>query len=104
MDLFDAAGIVGAGLYLASYALLSTDRISANGAKYIGMNLAAAVCMLISLTANWNAPSFFVQVCWVIFSLNGLFNCYKTQNQQRSVQLATLGTATPNGTFVSPAN
>lgn len=88
MDLFTAAGILGAGLYLSSYALMSTDRISANGAKYIAMNLAAAVCMLVSLTANWNAPSFFVQVCWVAFSIYGLFNCYKAQHQKSTEQLA----------------
>ncbi|QIZ76630.1 CBU_0592 family membrane protein [Ferrimonas lipolytica] len=75
MDLFNFIGSIGTGLYLFAYALLSLKKTRADSVTYMGMNLIASCCMLISLTVNWNAPSFFGQICWAAISLYGLMNC-----------------------------
>jgi hypothetical protein len=74
LDLYNAIGYFGAFLYLLSYALLNLRKMDGNGFTYIFMNMIAAIFMVVSLMEYWNAPSFLIQSCWILFSVVGLLN------------------------------
>lgn len=72
IDLYNGIGFLGTALYLISFALLSKRKIDSDTVTYMAMNLAAAVCVLISLIEYWNAPVFVIQSSWVIIAIIGI--------------------------------
>ena len=82
MDFFNLVGVLGGLLYMLSYALLNTGRIIGHGYAYIGLNLAGASCMAVSLYVHWNGPSFAVQICWIAISAVGIFKRYQAARRQ----------------------
>lgn len=82
IDLYLIIGYLGALLYLISYALLSFKKINGNGKNYILMNLFAASFVAYSCLEHWNGPSFFIQSCWIFFSIVGLIKVYSCHNKK----------------------
>jgi len=80
IDLYNIIGFTGTGLYIFSYFLLQTKKIS-HGKIYTALNLTAAIAVSISLIKYWNAPSLLIQITWIIISLYGLFLLYKDNNK-----------------------
>lgn len=72
-------GLLGSLLYFTSYALLTTRKVDGNSYTYIGMNLTAALCVIISLTTEWNLPSFIIQSVWCVLSVYGLYGVYRSK-------------------------
>lgn len=70
--LIEAAGILGFALYLASYVLLNAGRLSGDRCGYALLNLAAAVCVLVSLMQSFNLASALIQASWIAISLYGI--------------------------------
>ncbi|MBL3676998.1 MAG: hypothetical protein JKP92_05735 [Alphaproteobacteria bacterium] len=68
-------GLMGAGLYLVTYAIIQHRRDFVKTLGYSLMNLVAAGLVLFSLCFAWNGPSAFIQVSWICISLFGLARC-----------------------------
>jgi len=73
IDLYNIIGFLGTGLYIFSYFFLQTNKIY-NKKVYTLLNLTAAIFVSISLLKYWNAPSFLIQITWIIISLYGLLS------------------------------
>lgn len=71
--IFDLIGYVGVFLYIASYALLSFNKIKGDSLNYHFLNLLAPVCVLVSLSNSFNAPSALIQTVWVVLSIFAIF-------------------------------
>lgn len=69
---FDLLGLVGVALYLVAYALLQARVLHGSGYAYTLMNLAAATCVLASLSVAFNLSSALIQTSWIVISLVGL--------------------------------
>ena len=68
----ESMGIVGFGLYVLAYTLLTLRLLTGNSVKYFVLNLTAATCVLIGLTASFNLASALIQLFWVVMSLVGI--------------------------------
>jgi CRP-like cAMP-binding protein len=66
------AGMLGATLYLGAYAGLNLGLIRGEGYLYPALNLAAALAMLVSLSAWFNPFTAFLEIAWVAISLFGI--------------------------------
>ncbi len=62
-------GLLGALLYLASYAAVQTGRLDGNGSLYALANTAAAALVLTSLFESYNPACAIIQVTWLIIGL-----------------------------------
>lgn len=59
-------GVLGFMLYMASYTLVTFQRIDSRGLLYFWLNTAAAAFVLISLTQSFNLASVMIQVVWIV--------------------------------------
>lgn len=80
ISIFDVIGYIGVALYITSYALLATQKITGDSVIYHTLNLIAPSCVLVSLSIEFNAPSAVIQSVWVVISLIALFRIYKLNN------------------------
>jgi len=81
VTIYTIIGFVGVFLYLSSYFLLSLKKIDGNGSNYILMNLFGASCVVVSLIEEFNAPSFVIQITWIILSIIALIKIFFTKNE-----------------------
>jgi hypothetical protein len=75
MDITEFAeiiGVLGAVLYVLSYALLQYKRDFAKSITYTLMNIMACLMVLYSTTYYWNLSAAIIQVSWLVISLYGL--------------------------------
>jgi hypothetical protein len=70
--MIEFVGVLGFGLYVLNYTLLTTRVISGNSLQFFSLNLTAASCVLIGLTVSFNLASVLIQVFWVVMSLIGI--------------------------------
>lgn len=68
----DGIGVLGFALYVLTYSLLTLRVLQGCSPRYFALNLAAASCVLIGLTGNFNLASAMIQLFWVAMSLLGL--------------------------------
>lgn len=76
MDITQYIGIAGALTYLLSYFLLQLSLIDGNGNLYAGLNMLAALLVLVSLSAAFNIGSFIIQVSFISLSIYAIINSY----------------------------
>jgi len=94
MLLADISGLAGVVLYLASYGLLQSGRLSSDGAAYSWLNLLAASLVLISLATEFNLASALIQLSWILISLGGLHRVAKAARPHR--QRSQVGQQNPS--------
>ena len=70
--LVEYVGVLGFGLYVMNYTLLTTRIIAGNSLLFFALNLTAALCVLIGLTVSFNLAAAMIQVFWVCMSLIGI--------------------------------
>jgi hypothetical protein len=70
--MIEFVGVLGFGLYVLNYTLLTTRVISGNSLQFFAVNLTAASCVLIGLTVSFNLASALIQIFWVVMSLIGI--------------------------------
>jgi CRP-like cAMP-binding protein len=68
----NAAGALGAFLYLGAYAALQLGLIRGDGYAFPSLNLVASLCVLASLAAWFNPFSAFIEISWFLLSLFGI--------------------------------
>lgn len=66
------AGLLGAGLYMTNYTLLTSRVLTSDQSVYFAINLVAALLVLSSLTEGFNAATLVIQVFFVGVSLCGI--------------------------------
>ena len=86
LDLYNVIGLIGASLYLLSYFLLNTKKISGDSVNYIAMNMIAAICVSISLVEYYNLPSLIIQLSWIAISIIGIYNCLSKSRQEEKIK------------------
>ncbi len=85
MEITQVFGISGAIIYLASYILLQTGWIKGEGNLYAGLNMLAAVFVLVSLTTKFNVGSFLIQISFISLSLYAILRSFLSR---RPVQIS----------------
>jgi hypothetical protein len=74
-------GFVGVGCFLVAYFLLQKGTVAANSMSYLGMNLAGAVLVMLSLLVDWNLPAFLLEAMWALISIYGIYvHIYKKRS------------------------
>jgi hypothetical protein len=74
MELFaNVLGNIGVVCFLAAYFLLQKGKVRHTGGVYLGLNLAGAVLLMISLLVDWNLPAFVLEAAWAIISIYGIY-------------------------------
>src|SRR5699024_4733797 len=76
VTIFEFAGYLGAGCYLAAYAALQIGLLRGNGYAYACLNMLAAALVVVSLTQQFNLPSMIVQVSWISVSVIGIVRVF----------------------------
>lgn len=69
--MIEFVGVLGFGLYVLNYTVLTTRVISGNSLQFFAQNLTAANCVLIGLTVSFHLASAFIQIFRVLMSLTG---------------------------------
>lgn len=62
-------GLLGFGIYVLAYTLLTLSVVTSAQTSYFAMNLCAATCVLVGLSASFNLAAALIQVFWVAVSL-----------------------------------
>ena len=73
MTLFDLIGIAGTLLVIAAYFATQQGWLRADDWRFPLTNLIGAALILVSLWADWNLPSFVMEIFWLAISLYGLW-------------------------------
>ena len=73
ISLFDVVGVIGTGLVIVAYFCTQQGWLDANDWRFPLANLVGAILILVSLWADWNLPSFVMEIFWVLISLYGLW-------------------------------
>lgn len=68
----DMIGIIGFGLYIGNYAMITLRHAWGDSIAFFLMNLAAASCVMIGLFNSFNLASAMIQGFWIIMSLIGI--------------------------------
>ena len=68
----DAVGLAGVACVIGAYALLQLELVKSDGLRYLGLNLAGALLLIVSLTQTFNLASFVIEICWLSISVFGL--------------------------------
>ena len=68
-----ALGLIGFGIYVTGFMLLSTGRLDSRGTRYFAMTLVDSTCVLLSLTVDFNLSSALIQIFYVLVSLSAIF-------------------------------
>lgn len=67
-EVLDAIGVMGFGLYVINYSLLTFRRINSQAMTYFAVNWVAATCVLIGLLGAFNLAAALIQVFWIVIS------------------------------------
>ncbi|MBY5933895.1 hypothetical protein KUV51_12865 [Tateyamaria omphalii] len=72
LHLYELIGMLGFGLYVTNYGLLTTRCLSGDCLTYFSINLLAASCVLMGLMSSFNLASALIQIFWVAMSIVGI--------------------------------
>jgi len=73
---FSVIGLAGVALIIWAYFLLEDRKISTRKQPFHLMNLSGSLLILVSLSHDWNLPTFLVECAWVGMSIYGMFKNY----------------------------
>ena len=70
--LANIVGFIGAGLFLLAYFLLQYGKVTSDDVRYLYLNAAGAMGVIVSLFWFWNLPCFVVESAWLLISIHSL--------------------------------
>ena len=79
VTIFDVLGIIGVGLIIGTYLLLTTGHMRSDGWRYPAFNGLGAVLVLVSLLIDFNLSAFIVEAFWAVISLVGLVRWFRSR-------------------------
>lgn len=71
-DVLEAVGIIGFGLYVLNYTLLTVHKVNSTQLSYFLINLLAATCVLIGLSTAFNLAAALIQIFWIMISITAI--------------------------------
>lgn len=83
LSLWEFAGLLGATLYILSYALAALDVVPSNSPSYYMLKLFAALLVLTSLSNSFNLSAAVIQVFFILISLVGLLRHLHVAGRKR---------------------
>ena len=75
----NVAGMVGVGLIILTYLLLTAQRMRSDGWQYPAFNGLGAALVLVSLLVDFNLSAFIVEAFWAVISLAGLVRWFRSR-------------------------
>jgi hypothetical protein len=76
--LFDAIGVIGFGLYVINYAMLTFHRVTSHCKTYFVINLIAASMVLAGMAFSFNLASALIQLFWIGISITAIIMRLRT--------------------------
>jgi len=73
----DIIGLLGVLMILASYGLLTLEKMDPKGWRYSAGNGIGAGLILISLFYSFNLASFVIEIAWLAISVFGLWKAWR---------------------------
>jgi len=83
LDSLDALGIIGVFGYVTAYLLLQLGLLRGDGYTFPVANLVSSLCILSSLTRDFNAFSASIEVAWSLISIVGIVRIFVVHNLLR---------------------
>jgi ABC-type molybdate transport system permease subunit len=74
LTFYRAIGLFGAAIYVVAYFANQARRLKSEDWRFPAANLAGALLILVSLSAEWNLPSVVIEAFWAAISVYGLVN------------------------------
>ncbi|MGE3713406.1 MAG: hypothetical protein AB7F82_02605 [Alphaproteobacteria bacterium] len=71
--LFNTIGITGMACFLSAYYFLQKGSYRPDDYRYLILNLAGAVLIIVSLLWDWNLSAFLLEAAWFLITSWGLF-------------------------------
>lgn len=68
----DFIGVVGFGIYVLNYSLLTFHKLTSHSKTYFALNICAASCVLIGLIPSFNLASALIQSFWICISVTAI--------------------------------
>ena len=87
IDVWQAIGLIGVGIYVVIYAGIACDRLSARRPVFYAGNLIAAVFVLFSAVVTFNAASVVLQVFYMAVSILGIYRHLGARRVERATVL-----------------
>jgi hypothetical protein len=88
MDYYTAMaviGLAGSGLVIVAFFANQQGWLASDGWRYLVLNLVGACLILCSLIAEWNLPSFIIELFWAAISLFGLVRWWRSRARRLDV-------------------
>jgi len=84
-------GVIGFGLSVLNYSLLTLRRVTNDQVRYHVLNICAAACVLTGLMVHFNLAAAMVQTFWIAISSVGIvLRLYERARAGRSLTLGAL--------------
>jgi membrane protein insertase Oxa1/YidC/SpoIIIJ len=80
----DFVGNVGVALLIGTFAMLQFDKINPKGFWYSFNNLMVALLLLVNLYFKPNLSSIIIEIFWILLSIYGLVNYYKSRSKSKN--------------------
>jgi len=67
-------GLIGTALVVGAYFLMQLNKLNPKGLYFNLVNLAGAICLILSLLVHFNLASFIIEIFWIAASLVGIYH------------------------------
>lgn len=92
--LAEVIGMTGFALYVMNYTMLTLHLVCSKTVRYFAVNLTAASCVMVGLTASFNLPSAMIQGFFITISTVGIIIRLRRSYSDRT-QMTELPTYRP---------
>lgn len=79
--LANIVGMIGTFFIVAAYLLMQLDKLDPKGMNFNLINLVGAILLLISLMVHFNLASVVIEVFWIIASIIGIYNVWRSKTR-----------------------
>jgi len=74
-------GMIGTSLIVGAYFLMQLNKIDPKGIAFNVINLMGAVFLTLSLLVHFNLASIVIEIFWIVASLVGIFNYWRSKSR-----------------------
>jgi len=79
---YDVLGTVGVAFIAIAFAAVQSGKLASSRLSYSVLNLVGAILILVSLLYNFNLASAIIEVFWILISLWGIVNWFRTRHSE----------------------
>ncbi len=81
-DIFQVIGFIGMACVVWAYWLIQVGKITHDSLKYLWLNFAGAIFLIISLIVHFNLGSILIEIFWIGITIYGLIKAYKGKKNE----------------------